>query len=97
MASGIVSGMVKELGIPTPDELATMTDTAFKVIENKARRMAERQGLELMKSRRRDPRATDFGTYKLIAAGTGELIYGATTGYGLTLTEIYAYLIGEDA
>jgi hypothetical protein len=85
--------MVKKLGVPTPDELAT---TNFKVIENRARRMAERQGLELMKSRRRDRRATDFGTYMSIDASTGELVYGAHSGYGLSLTEIYAYLIGDD-
>ena len=28
--------------------------------------MAERQGYELHKSRRRDPRATDYGTYQLV-------------------------------
>jgi hypothetical protein len=30
---------------------------------NKARRAAQRQGLTLVKSRRRDPLATDFGWY----------------------------------
>jgi hypothetical protein len=37
-----------------------------KVRENRLRRMAERQGLRLEKSRRRDPRAVDYGTYRLI-------------------------------
>jgi hypothetical protein len=34
-----------------------------KVRENRARRAAARQGLVLTKSRRRDPRALDYGVY----------------------------------
>jgi len=41
-------------------------DQATKVRENRMRRMAQRQGLRLEKSRRRDPRAYDFGTYYLV-------------------------------
>lgn len=37
-----------------------------KVRENRLRRMAQRQGLRLEKSRRRDPRALDFGGYWLV-------------------------------
>ena len=36
-----------------------------KVHEIKLRRMAERQGLRLSKTRRRDPRAIDYGTWTL--------------------------------
>jgi hypothetical protein len=36
-----------------------------KVRENRLRRMAERQGLTLTKNRRRDPRALDYGEYRL--------------------------------
>ena len=36
-----------------------------KVRENRIRRAAERQGWKLEKSRRRDPRATDYGTFTL--------------------------------
>jgi hypothetical protein len=35
------------------------------VRHNRLRRAAQRQGLTLSKSRRRDPRATDYGTYQL--------------------------------
>jgi hypothetical protein len=42
-----------------------------KVREDRLRRMAERQGLTLQKSRRRDPRATDYGLYRLLDAKTG--------------------------
>lgn len=36
-----------------------------KVRENRARRAAERQGLTLLKSRRRDRRALGYGRYQL--------------------------------
>ncbi|MCB1343128.1 MAG: hypothetical protein KDK24_19070 [Pseudooceanicola sp.] len=38
----------------------------IKVRENKLRRMAERQGLRLCKSKRRDPMARDFGKYHIV-------------------------------
>ena len=37
-----------------------------KVEVDRLRRVARRQGLYLMKSRRRDPRAPDFGRFHLI-------------------------------
>jgi hypothetical protein len=40
-------------------------ENAEKVHENLLRRMAERQGYKFHKSRRRDPRATDYGTFTL--------------------------------
>jgi hypothetical protein len=66
------------------------SDTTEKVRENRLRRMAERQGLRLMKTRRRDPRAYDFGTYMLIDARTDGIVAAGSheTGYGLTLDEI---------
>jgi hypothetical protein len=45
--------------------------TDDKVRENRLRRMAERQGLILQRSRRRDPRATEYGMYRLLDAETG--------------------------
>jgi hypothetical protein len=39
---------------------------AEKVRENRLRRAVARQGFQLMKSRRRDPRAYDYGTYMVI-------------------------------
>ncbi len=43
-------------------------DQAEKVRVNRLRRMAERQGYELHKKRRVDPRATDYGTFTLVPA-----------------------------
>lgn len=37
-----------------------------KVRERRLRRMAARQGYKLVKSRRRDPRATDYGACELV-------------------------------
>jgi hypothetical protein len=51
-------------------------DDTDKVRENRLRRMAGRQGLRLMKSRRRDPRALDFGGYWLVDAHTNTQVSG---------------------
>ena len=64
-----------------------MTDQGEKVRENRLRRMAERQGLRLEKSRRRDPRAVDYGTYRLVDVANNIVVAGDTSGsgYGMTL------------
>jgi len=67
---------------------------AEKVRENRLRRMAERQGLRLVKSRRRDPRAIDFGAYMLTDANTNHVVAG-TGGVGRphwTLDDVESYL-----
>jgi hypothetical protein len=51
--------------------------------ENRSRRMAERQGLTIRKSRRRDPRAVDFGKYWVYEAATDVLVAGGTSGLDL--------------
>ena len=43
-------------------------DTGEKVRENRLRRMATRQGFRLVKTRRLDPLAIDYGTYRLVPA-----------------------------
>lgn len=50
-------------------------DQALKVRENKARRAAIRQGLELQKSKRKDPMALDYGKYMLVNE-SGEPVFG---------------------
>jgi len=51
-------------------------EPTLKVRENKARRAAIRQGMELQKSRLRDPRALGFGGYMLVDAKTGKAVFG---------------------
>lgn len=63
--------------------------TADKVRENRLRRAAERQGLRLVKSRRRDPRALDYGRWEIL---NGD---GRPVTDGLTLDDVEAYLHGD--
>lgn len=44
-------------------------NTAERTQQQRVRRMAERQGLDLVISRRRDPRAIDYGAHYLVKAG----------------------------
>jgi hypothetical protein len=70
-------------------------DGAHKVRENRLRRAAQRQGLALAKSRRRDPRAYDFGTFMLVdpsPSANNLVAHGLASGYGLSLDEIEAAL-----
>jgi hypothetical protein len=61
-----------------------------KVRENRLRRMAQRQGLTLTKSRRRDPRAVDYGQWLVTKAANNSL--QATLG---NLDEVERFLLGE--
>ncbi|GAB3454033.1 hypothetical protein AB1207_01235 [Kineococcus endophyticus] len=59
-----------------------------KVRDNRLRRAASRQGLTIIKNRRRDPRALDFGRCWLKRGD--EVVYGGEGG--VTIEEIEAYL-----
>lgn len=84
MASGIVPGM------------ASNTDDAVKVRENRLRRMAERQGLKLVKSRRRDPRALGYGGFMLVDTATNSAVSGEIdSAQSLELDEVEAYLLQD--
>lgn len=72
----------------TATERATV-DQAEKVRENRLRRMAERQGLTLTRSRRRDPRALDFGLYWLTDAKGAKV----TDEQGVDMDAIEAFLL----
>lgn len=65
--------------------------TEEKVRENRLRRMAERQGFQLVKSRRRDPLATDYGALWL-AAQSDLSRPSAWAGPWFTLDDVEAYL-----
>ena len=56
-----------------------MSDTE-KIRENRLRRMADRQGFQLVKSGRRDPRAIDYGKFMLIDPNTNTVVAGAGSG-----------------
>ena len=65
-----------------------------KVRENRLRRVADRQGLKLRRSRRRDPQAIDYGLYALTAQdGRGFThLQGPNSIYALSLDEVEEYL-----
>lgn len=63
-------------------------DQSIKVRENRLRRMAERQGLKFVKSRRRDPLAVDYGKYRVETGdGVEPARFASPVGWGLTLDE----------
>jgi hypothetical protein len=64
-----------------------MTD---KVTENRNRRAAQRQGLRLEKSRRRDTRASDYGRFNVIDADTTAILV-----QHLTIDQVADYLNGQ--
>ena len=70
-----------------------------KARENRLRRMADRQGMRLLKSRSRDPRAIDYGCYALADLRTNGLVYGISPigRFDASLDEIEAYLTQEGA
>lgn len=69
------------------------TERADKVRENRLRRMAQRQGLRLDKSRRRDPRAADYGCYMIVDAATNMAVAGSgPIGPSLGLDDVELYL-----
>ena len=72
--------------------MATATDE--KVRENRLRRMADRQGLRLVKSRRRDPRAIDYGGWMIVDVVTNGIVAGteAVGRPSWSLDEVERYL-----
>lgn len=76
--------------------MSSSTTGDGKVRENRLRRAAARQGLRLVKSARRDPRAIDYGVYWIVRETTGgwrgrEL---QSPEQGMTLDEVEDYLNG---
>jgi hypothetical protein len=65
-----------------------------KVRENRLRRMADRQGLRLAKSRRRDPMAIDYRTYRLMLKDSRLSLRKPPNGL-LTIDQVEAWLTGE--
>jgi hypothetical protein len=79
-----------ELQGPTAAEIDKMSPVEFKVAENRARRMAQRQRLLLVKNRRNDPLAADYRTYMLVDPETNVAV-----AYGYKLGDIYRVLAGD--
>ncbi len=70
-------------------DFSKMTAGEYKVLENRLRRAARRQGLQLEKSRTLDPHALDYGKYWLLD-DRNIVVYGH--GHSTTLDQIAEYL-----
>lgn len=69
----------------------SMPDKAQATREARLRRAAQRQGLRLKKSRRRDPRASDYHTW-WVFRGDVAILGGR---WGTSLEDVEAYLTGD--
>ena len=74
--------------------MLTGMDSHEKVRENRMRRMAERQGYRLIRSRRRDPLALGYGKYRIepVESALEAAGFESPGGWGLTLDEVEARL-----
>jgi hypothetical protein len=86
--------MSKDDYIPEPHEVNAMTEGEFKVYENRLRRMAGRQQLQLQKSWRKDQYAFDYKTYQLVNELGDVWLGDSVRGYGLSITEVHRSLVG---
>ena len=64
-----------------------------KAEENRLRRVAQRRGLRLEKSRRRDPNALDYGQWWVMDESTRGLVFGGQ--WGASLEDVRDYLEGQ--
>lgn len=74
----------------TPDMATDQTD---KAIESRMRRIARNQGLLLRKSRCRNERAIEFGTYMLVDATSNFVVAGPY----LSIDQVEQYLMEANA
>jgi hypothetical protein len=65
-------------------------DNKLKIRENAARRAVARRGYRLGKTRRRDPAAFDYGSWKITDPATGSVVLAAPG-----LPDVEAWLNGS--
>jgi hypothetical protein len=73
-----------------------MTATAEKVRENRLRAAVQRQGFQLVKSRRRDPRARDYGAYMIVNPTTSTIEGGDLSRGGMSLDDVENWLARDE-
>ena len=78
-------------------ELRAMDRAEYKVVENRLRRMAERQSLQLVTSRRRDRRLLNEGRYMLIDPFTTDVVTGGDWSLDLADVELVLLTAGPAA
>jgi hypothetical protein len=70
-------------------------NTTEKTRENRLRAAAQRQGYQVVKSRRRDSRATDYGAYMIVNSATNYIESGDLSYGGLSLDEVENWLTSD--
>ena len=78
--------------MPSSITSGTLWGMEVKIRENRLRRMAERQELRLVKSRRRDPRALGYGGYMLVDWNNRAVAGEVDSDRALELDEVEAWL-----
>lgn len=72
-------------------------DPSEKTREKRLRRMADRQGFFLTRSRRRDPRALGYGRFAIVDKFTGAPVYGELdTHNSLSMDDVEAWLTSDE-
>jgi hypothetical protein len=82
------------------NDIESLSAVERKIYENRLRRVADRRGYRLEKSRRRDERAITFGLYRLVDLLTGDIVGAglldrAPGGFGLELSDVAASLFDD--
>jgi hypothetical protein len=75
-----------------------MTVQEHKVLENRLRRAAERQGFRMEKSRSRDPRSVDHGTYRITDQRNNSIVkanWDSPRSFGLGLDDVARFLFED--
>lgn len=76
----------------SPDQLNTMSDREYKTYESRLRRAVHRQGYILRRSRRRDTRAYDYGSYMIIDPDNN----GCVCGPNVDLEDVARWVNDDD-
>jgi predicted DNA-binding transcriptional regulator AlpA len=82
---------------PTTEDCQMRERGPAEIRENRLRRMAERQLLKLLKSRRRDPRAYDFEGWMICDLNNNVVAGGHPNAYGMSIDEVEEYLFRPSA
>ena len=70
-------------------------DMAEKARDSRLRSRARRAGLSLMRSRTRNPRASDYGLYIVVDTASATVVAGGQTGYNMTQDDVEEFLSGQ--
>lgn len=73
------------------------TTTTEKVRENRLRAAARRQGYQIVKSRRRDPRAPDYGGYMIVNPHNNSAeVGGMGDSFQMTIDDVEKWLTSDE-